>query len=169
MESIDIVDIRKHEYDTTTFPDHRITVLVGDGRNLPSADQSYDIAYSNSVIEHVGSWEEQQLFAREMRRVGKKLWCQTPAWECPIEPHYMAPFLHWLPRSIQRKIIRPLTPWGWLSKPPPEHVEFMVSTTRLLSYRELKLWFPDCTIIVEKMLWLIPKSYIAVRQKPQEM
>jgi hypothetical protein len=55
------------------------------------SDQEYDIAFSNSVIEHVGDWERQAAFASEIRRVGKNLWIQTPAKECPIEPHYLAP------------------------------------------------------------------------------
>ncbi len=36
--------------------------------------------------------------ASAARRVGKALWVQTPACECPIKPHYMAPFIHRKPR-----------------------------------------------------------------------
>jgi len=25
--------------------------------------------------------------------------------------------------------------------------------------------FPDCEIIIERMLWIIPKSYIAIRRR----
>ena len=67
--------------------------MVGDGCALKFPDKSYDIAFSNSVIEHVGSWERQQAFAKDIRRVGKAIWVQTPARECLIEPHYLAPFL----------------------------------------------------------------------------
>ena len=54
-----------------------IRALVGDGCALPMEDNCYDIGYSNSVIEHVGSWERQQQFATEIRRVAKRLWVQT--------------------------------------------------------------------------------------------
>src|ERR1700679_1063065 len=48
-----------------------ITKMPGDGRRLP-ADQSFDIVYSNSVIEHVGTKADQEAFAKEIQRVGKK-------------------------------------------------------------------------------------------------
>ncbi len=57
------------------------------------------VVFSNSVIEHVGTWEDQQAFAAEVRRVGRRLW--VPAYECPIEPHYLAPLVHYLPKEVQ--------------------------------------------------------------------
>ena len=75
------------------------TVLRGDGCALPFEDSSFDIVFSNSVIEHVGSWERQVAFAQECRRVGRKLWVQTPAYTFPFEPHLLAIGLHWLPSS----------------------------------------------------------------------
>ena len=77
-------------------------VTVADGRALPFADNSFDIAYSNSVIEHLSTYENQQEFAAEMRRVGRRLWVQTPARSFPIEPHLLTPFIHYLPRRLQR-------------------------------------------------------------------
>jgi hypothetical protein len=161
---IDLVNPKVMQVDPAAHPEHRQRAIVGDGTNLVDVrDASYDIAFSNSVIEHVGTWEDQQKFAAEMRRVGKRLWCQTPARECPIEPHYMAPFIHWLPRSLQRCLMRRFTLWGWLSKPTREDIDFMVDTTRLLTLREMKRLFPDCRILVERILVVFPKSYIAVR------
>jgi hypothetical protein len=128
-------------------------------------DKSYDIGFSNSVVEHVGSWERQQQFASEIRRVAKALWVQTPAYECPIEPHYMTPFVHYLPHSFQKKILRWCTLWGWIECPTPEKINFMVETTRLLRKSEMRQLFPDCQIITERLLWIIPKSHIAIRRK----
>ena len=128
------------------------------------SDKSYDIGFSNSVIEHVGSWERQQQFASEIRRVARSLWVQTPAYECPIEPHYLTPFIHYFPRSFQKKILRWCTLWGWLEHPTREQIDSMVETTRLLCKSEMQQLFPDCEIITERMLWIIPKSYIAIRR-----
>jgi hypothetical protein len=128
-------------------------------------DRSYDILFSNSVIEHVGDWPRQQQFAAEARRVGRALWVQTPAYECPIEPHYMTPFIHYFPPSFQRKIARWFTVWGLIERPNREQVEAMVGSIRLLRKAEMSRLFPDCEIITERLLWLIPKSYIAIRRR----
>jgi hypothetical protein len=143
--------------------DLRCKPVAGDATNLQYANGSFDIVFSNSVIEHVGSWERQQRFAKEARRVGRKLWIQTPARTFPIEPHYLTPFIHWLPRTIQRRLIRNFTVFGWLRRPNPEQVKASLDEIRLLSKRELRSLFPDCTIMVERWLGL-PKSYVAVRK-----
>jgi hypothetical protein len=142
--------------------DHRCKPVAGDATNLPFTDGTFDIAFSNSVIEHVGTWERQQQFAREARRVARKLWIQTPARIFPVEPHYLAPFIHWLPRTMRRRLIRNFTVFGWLHRPNQDQVEALLDEIRLLSKDEMQSLFPDCTIIVERWLGL-PKSYVAVR------
>jgi hypothetical protein len=149
--------------DGASHPDHHIRALEGDGCALPFPDQSYDIVFSNSVIEHVGTWERQQRFAQEARRVGRRLWVQTPAFACPIEPHYLAPAVHWLPLGLRRFVVKWLTPRAWLTGPGSRELDEMVNTTRLLTYREMRQLFPDCEIHVERMLGCLPKSYIAIR------
>jgi len=56
---------------------------------LNYSDNEFDICFSNSVIELVGSFEDQRKFANEIRRVGRKLWVQTPARSFFFEPHYL--------------------------------------------------------------------------------
>lgn len=162
---IDALNVHEVSCDAKTAPHHQIRLLTGDGCALSMESGSYDIGFSNSVIEHVGSWEQQQRFASEIRRVGKALWVQTPARECPLEPHYMAPLVHYLPRSLQKRIVRWGTPWGWIQRPSEQEVESAVETTRLLRKAEMRQLFPDCEIVTERMLGFIPKSYIAVRRK----
>ena len=164
LGSIETLNLDPVTWDSRDFPEHHIQVLVGDGCALEVPDKSYDIAFSNSVIEHVGSWSRQEAFASEMRRVGKAVWVQTPAFECPIESHYLAPFVHWVPGKFQRKIIRWLTPWGWISRPSASEVNHMVQTLHLLTKHEMQVLFPDCRIYTERLLGFIPKSYIAVRK-----
>jgi hypothetical protein len=76
----------------------------------------------------------------------------------------LAPFIHWLPKKWQKKLIRNFTIRGLLDHPTSVEVDNMVETTRLLSFKEFKNLFPDCEILIEKMLFIIPKSYIAVRK-----
>ncbi len=134
--------------------------LKGDGCALEFNDTSYDIVYSNSVIEHVGSWEDQETFAAETRRVGRKLWIQTPAYECPVEPHYLGLFIHWFPSNWHTRIARWTSVIGLTGA---ADLETIAKTTRLLTKREFRLLYPDCEIWTERMLWIIPKSYVAIR------
>ncbi len=162
---IDFLNLYEVSLSGENASNYNIRTLVGDGCSLTMPDKSYDIGFSNSVIEHVGSWERQQKFASEIRRVGRVLWVQTPAYECPIEPHYLTPFIHYIPHSIQKKILRWCTLWGWLQRPSQKEIDDAVETTRLLRLSEMQQLFPDCEIAIERMLWVIPKSYIATRRK----
>ena len=141
----------------------KLELVAGDACDLGYGDASFDIVYSNSVIEHVGDFARQKLFAAEARRVGRRLWIQTPAQECPFEPHYMAPFVHWLPENARRKILRWGTPWGWITKPDQQTVDLTIRSTQLLTKRQFASLFPDCQIYEEKLFGFIPKSYVAYR------
>ena len=140
----------------------RFTPLAGDATALPFANASFDIAFSNSVIEHMVTWERQQAFAAEARRVATRLWIQTPARSFPIESHLLAPFFQYLPRKVQRRCARYLTPRGLLTRPTPAEIEEILSDIRLLTHREMQQLFPDCRILKERFFCLT-KSYIAVR------
>lgn len=139
-----------------------IVPMVGNALALPVADDAFDIVFSNSVIEHVGTWENQLQFAAEARRAGKRLWIQTPAREFFMEPHYITPFVHWLPKSVQRKVLRHFSVWGWLTRPSQEIVAETVDEIRLLTHAEMKVLFPDCEILRERVGGMT-KSYIAYR------
>jgi SAM-dependent methyltransferase len=65
-------------------------------QGLPFKDGEFDLAYCNSVIEHVPP-ERRGAFAAELRRVARGWYVQTPAWSFPIEPHALLPGAHWLP------------------------------------------------------------------------
>src|SRR5882757_11094259 len=97
--------------------------IDADGCNMPYSDKSFDIGFSNSAIEHVGTYERQKAFAAELRRVGCTLWVQTPAREFPVEPHLMTPFFQYFPRWLQRRTLRYFTIYGLMTKPTPAQVE----------------------------------------------
>ena len=134
----------------------------GDGRALDLEDDSFDIAFSNSVIEHVGEWADQAAFAREIRRVAPSYYVQTPNRYFFLEPHLLAPFVHFLPWRVLRRVVRYGTGWGLLTKPTQAQVDAYLQNIRLLTKAEMKQLFPDADIIEEKFLGLT-KSLIAVR------
>jgi hypothetical protein len=167
-QRVDCLNVHPVGWNNALSPDHRIVTTVGDGCALEYADGSYDIVFSNSVIEHVGDWDRQCAFANEARRVGKKLWIQTPAFECPLEPHYLAPFVHWLPVRIRRRLLRWCTPWGWLTRPTQEKIDETIASTRLLTKKQMRKLFPDCVVMTERLLWFFPKSYVAYRLNSEQ-
>ena len=83
------------------------SILVGDGKNTKLGNNSFDIAHSNATIEHVGSFDNQVSFVRELLRISKEsVFIQTPNRFFPIDFHTILPFLHWLPKKVHRKILR---------------------------------------------------------------
>jgi hypothetical protein len=163
VKQVDCLNIHPVEWSEETAPQHHISTVTGDGCALQYGDRSYDVLFSNSVIEHVGNWDRQCAFAAEVQRVGKKLWIQTPAYECPLEPHYLAPFVHWLPVPIREVCVRWFTPWAWITRPSKAEVHETVRDTQLLTKRQVRELFPECTILTERLLWVFPKSYVAYR------
>lgn len=81
----------------------------GDGKRLNFPDNSFDLVISSATIEHVGSSTNQKIFIHELLRVSKKfVFITTPNKYFPIELHTYLPILHWLPKSLHRKILRTL-------------------------------------------------------------
>ena len=133
-----------------------------DARRLPYSDRAFDIAFSNSVIEHVGTLADQRRFAAEIRRVARDVWVQTPARGFWFEPHLLTPFVHHLPTRWQRKLLRNFTIWGLITRPDAATVDQFLSSVRLLNYAEMRELFPDCEVRRERFLGMT-KSYVAVR------
>lgn len=137
-----------------------IQSMVGDGTALPFRDKSFDIVFSNSVIEHLYNKENQLRFAGEVRRVGKAYSVQSPNRNFPIEPHYLAPGVHFLPKAWQRRLVRNFTITGWIVRPSQAHCNQMIDEIRLLRRAELELLFPESNIVSERILG-VSKSFTA--------
>ncbi|HVW21323.1 MAG TPA: methyltransferase domain-containing protein [Opitutaceae bacterium] len=73
---------------------------------LPFPEGHFDIAYSNAVIEHVGSRQAQARFVAELCRVGRRVFLATPNRWFPIEHHTGLPLLHYLPLGVFRALLR---------------------------------------------------------------
>jgi hypothetical protein len=141
------------------------TTVIGDARRTDYRNGSFDLAFSNSVIEHVGGEHDAADFAREMQRIGNSYYCQTPNKWFPVEPHLGTLFLHWVPSLLENYFMfRYCTLWGLMHKPDRKTAKLVVKDARLLTKREMKKLFPEAEIITERFL-LLPKSYIAVRRR----
>ena len=132
----------------------RDLAVVADAQALPFRDQALSVVFCNSLLEHVGPWQDQQKAAREIRRVAQRYFVQVPDRHAPIEPHYLLPFFQFLPDAAQRRVhhwlpIGFIPRGGWLK-------------VWLLSARELQTLFPAARIVRERFLGL-PKSCYAVQ------
>ena len=142
---------------------NQVKYVSGDARKLPFSDNSFDLVFSNSVIEHVGSKVDQMEMAKEMMRVGKGYYCQTPNYWFPVEPHFLAPFLHWLPINIRGKFVRWFSVWGWVTKMSIENTEEIARSIHLLKKMEMSELFPKAQWINESIFGFT-KSLVAVRR-----
>ena len=124
---------------------------VGDGRSLPYPDKSFDLVFSNSVIEHVGDREDMLQFARECSRVGNEIFIQTPNRWFPVETHLVTAFIHWLPRSWFRRLsflsVRYLSLWRNKGR-----FYSIFDGIKLLSRSQLQVLFPNKIILTESFL-----------------
>lgn len=155
-------DALRHGFDAVVLPE---------GEPLPFSTHEFDIVLSNSVIEHVtlsqeecrslrlseAEWRHramkaQRAFAREIQRVGKRYFVQTPHKHFPFDLHLWLPGTNWLPHDV----VRAMVPWIdrlWIKRAG-------VADWHLLGVREMRELFPDAKITVERFLG-IPKSVIA--------
>lgn len=137
-----------------------IAYIQGDGRNTGLPDGAFDVAFSNSVIEHVGTFEDQQRFATELLRLGRRIYCQTPNKWFPVEPHFLGLGVHWLPRKWFTNFVDCyFTLHGWRYKPDAAASAALIDSIRLLTRTELRQLFPGCKIRTERWLGL-PKSFV---------
>ena len=136
------------------------TGMAGDATNLSNIQANqFDIVFSNSVIEHVGSYRNQELMAKEIHRVGKRYFVQTPNYFFPIEPHFLFLGFHWLPASARIYLIRKFK-LGWVKKTPDlDEAKTLVDSIQLLKKKELIALFPQANIYEEKLLGMT-KSFV---------
>jgi hypothetical protein len=140
-----------------------IELRVGDATNLAELpDGSFDLAFSNSVIEHLATFENQAAMAAEVRRLAPRYWVQTPNFWFPIEPHFLTPGWHWLPVRVRVALLRRRR-WGWRGPcPDPDEARELVREVRLMRGSELRRLFPGAELRRERIGPFV-KSFVAVR------
>jgi len=127
------------------------TALKGDARNLDQfEDKSFDVCFSNSVIEHVGTLYDQMAMAREIRRLGRSYFVETPNRYFPLEPHFLFPGWPFLPFCLRAFLLNHFKVGWWPRRRDLFLARAEVEQIRLLTYREMKYLFPDAAIHREK-------------------
>ena len=142
------------------LPGGNISCVVGDARGIPFLANSFDIVFSNSVIEHMGDLEQQRQMAGEVLRVGRRYFVQTPNYWFPFEPHFLFPCFQFLPERLRIYMVSRFD-MGQFSKTLNHEVaKAFVRSIRLLTPREFASLFPKGRLYRERYLGLT-KSLVA--------
>jgi len=90
-----------------------IPFVRADGCELPFEDGSFDVYFSNAVVEHVGGRERQRRFVAEALRVARRAFVTTPNRFFPLEVHTRIPLVHLLPPEAAGRVYDRLgKPWA---------------------------------------------------------
>jgi hypothetical protein len=136
-------------------------VDYGDCCELPDniAKRHYDLVFSNSVIEHVGGHDRRMRFAEAVHKLGDSHWVQTPYRYFPIEPHWLAPGMQFLPVTMRAEFARR---WPLAIRKPKTHQDAVRGVLRieLIDRTQMRYYFPDSVLRAERAFGLT-KSLIA--------
>jgi hypothetical protein len=136
---------------------------LADACELPQAirSESYDLVFSNSVIEHVGGHARRQRFADTVHALADLHWVQTPYRYFPVEPHWLFPGGQFLPAKGRATVVRR---WPLVHTPHIDRDTALAEAlgVELLSVTDLRYYFPDSVVRFDRLAGLV-KSLIAVK------
>jgi hypothetical protein len=155
--SITLLNLRC--YGTSSSRGIKYKYMIGNALCLPFKNKSFDIVFSNSLIDHLYTFDNQKIFASEVMRVGKGYFIQTWNKKFPYEPHYLTPFIHFAPKTLQKRAIRYLTLYGLIAKPSQELINDLVDQIIPSTKLEIRTLFPNAYLIENKVLG-ITKDFI---------
>jgi hypothetical protein len=134
-------------------------VVTGDACDADMfSDNSFDVVFSNSVIEHL-PMERHVAFAKTVQRLAPAWWVQTPSTAFPIEAHCNLPFWWFYPRSWKNWWLRRWQQKGKL------FLQSQMQTTTVLTKTQMKTLFGECEVFRETYLGF-EKSYSVYRVHP---
>ncbi|PRY32052.1 hypothetical protein CLV70_102263 [Pseudosporangium ferrugineum] len=156
---VHVVNLERESGDVPSWAE----VDHGDACDLPEAirGRRYDLVYSNSVIEHVGGHERRLRLAEAVHALADSHWVQTPYRYFPIEPHWVAPGMQFLPAAARTTMAHR---WPLVHSRADDRAGALESVlwVELLDRTQMRYYFPDSTLRAERFAGLT-KSLIAVR------
>jgi hypothetical protein len=161
--SVHLINLASAPNGAESRPDW-MRVDFADACAIPSGviDSSYDLVYSNSVIEHVGGHRMREAFIDQVRRAAPRYWVQTPYRYFPIEPHWVAPGMQFLPLRARSLMGR----YWPLTHTKPSDLAGAVEEqlgVELLDITQMRHYFPEAELMYERIAGLV-KSLIAVKR-----
>ena len=116
---------------------------------------------ATDTTENTEVSELQARLAIEARRVGRRLYLQTPNRYFPLEPHFLFPFFALFPINVRAFLLQHFD-LGWHPRQPDRRAALReVRSVRLMTGRELRRAFPGARIERERILGLT-KSFIVL-------
>jgi hypothetical protein len=144
-----------------TSPFTNMECVVGNVTDLNTfPKRNFDIVFSNSVIEHLFSYENQQKMATNIMSVSKRVFIQTPNYYFPIEPHFMFPCFQYLSKKLKMYLVSHFSLGSYPVMSDDKVAEEAVEEIKLLRPKQMRLLFPTLNIGFEKLLF-VNKSIIA--------
>ncbi len=115
----------------------------------PFADLAFDLVHSNSVIEHVGRWQNMMAMALNVRRLAPSYFVQTPNFWFPIEPHFRFPGFHWMPEAVRADLLLRFNLGFGGRHGTVDAAMRAVQSSNLLTARQMRTLFPDAALVRE--------------------
>ncbi len=158
----EVVTLNLDRDDDDTDPGPGIEVVHGDACSPPAwlMGESFDLVYSNSLIEHVGGHARRQQLGDVVRALAPAHWVQVPYRYFPVEAHYLFPGFQFLPVRARAELAQ-RWPVSTRRSTPADAVGDVLNT-EFLSRTEMRHYFPTSKIVDERFLGFT-KSLIAVR------
>jgi len=144
-------------------PEAWMTIVQGDACARSTISGTFDLVFSNSLIEHVGGPRYRREMAQVVHDLAPYHWVQTPYRYFPVEPHFLFPGFQFLPVVAKMQVFLhwPLVRHIRDRTYPVDRVRHVIDHD-LLTVTEMVSLFPSSLILHEKAAGMT-KSLIAVR------
>ena len=169
VNSIEVVNLQHAAEVTELINGIEFIAYQGNALDRNTLKQkTYDVVFSNSVIEHVGSLSDQKYFADNVNSLASYHFIQTPCETFPIEPHFYFPFFALLPLGLRSWLYRNFR-LGWMGRERDWlKSRILCEETRLLNKRELLSIFPESNMLSERLFFLV-KSWMITNMANKTM